>query len=213
MKKENTAGRTRKMKEYTYDSITYTVKADVYKPAEDSFLLARILEDSQTAGNLLEIGTGCGLLSLIAAEKGSNVLATDINPHAAINSQLNARSNALDSKIEVLRCNIAQALYRNPIFDHIIFNPPYLPVEESSRDWLSRSWAGGTTGIEFAEKVIAETSAMLKPEGDFTFIVSSENSLRRVRSFVEGKGMRLKVMDSASFFFEKIFAVSAKRSQ
>ncbi len=200
------------MKEYTYDSVKYTVNPDVYKPAEDTFLLARILEDGQTAGNLLDIGTGCGLLGLIAAEKGSNVLATDINPHAAINSQLNARSNALDSRIEVLRCNIAEALSSNPAFDHIIFNPPYLPGEETSGDWLSRSWVGGTTGIEFAENVIAETSAMLKPEGEFTFIVSGENSLRRIRSFVESKEMRLKVLDSASFFYEKIFAVSATRT-
>src|SRR5713101_3742064 len=100
------------MTEYTYDSITYTVAPDVYKPAEDTFLLARILAEGQTPGKLLEIGAGCGLLSLIAAEKGSIVLATDVNPHATANSQLNARSNALDSRIEVLRCNIAPALSR-----------------------------------------------------------------------------------------------------
>ncbi len=201
------------MKEYTYNSITYTVHPDVYQPAEDTFLLARILAEGQTPGKLLEIGAGCGILSLIAADKGAVVLATDINPYATANSQMNARSNALDSRIEVLRCNIAPTLSRNAVFDQIIFNPPYLPVEGTSRDWLSRSWAGGATGIEFAEKVIAETSSTLKPEGDFTFIVSTESSLRRMRAFLKTRRIDLKVIDSASFFYEKIFAVSATRAQ
>ncbi len=195
------------MTEYTYDSLKYTVHPDVYKPAEDTFLLARTLEQGQTPGNILEIGTGCGLLSLIAARKRSCVIATDINPHAVFTAQQNARKNSLDTNIEVIRCDLAAVLPRRPIFDHIIFNPPYLPVEETGKDWLSRSWAGGSTGIEFAEHLIDETATMLKPKGDFTFIVSGEDSIRRMQSFVESKKMRLCVKDSASFFFEKIFAV------
>ena len=201
------------MTQYTYDSLEYSIHPSVYKPAEDTFLLARIIEQRETPGNTLEIGTGCGLLSLIASKNGSHVIATDTNPHATVNSQLNARSNALDSRIEVIRCSVAQTLSRNSIFDHIIFNPPYLPAEDPPEDWLSRAWAGGPTGIEFAEKVIGETAIMLKPEGDFTFLVSGENSLRRMTSYVESQGMSLRVLDSASFFFEKIFAVSVTRAK
>ncbi len=200
------------MTEYTYDSLKYLVPPDVYKPAEDTFLLARILEQGQTPGNILEIGTGCGLLSLIAAKKKSTVIATDINPYAVTTAQQNARKNSLDANIEVIRCDLTAPLPRKPVFDHIIFNPPYLPVEATGKDWLSGSWAGGSTGIEFAEHLIDETTVMLKPKGDFTFIVSGDDSLQRIQSFVESRRMRLRVKDSASFFFEKIFAVLATLS-
>ncbi len=198
------------MTEYTYDSLKYTVHPNVYKPAEDTFLLARILEQGQTPGNILEIGTGCGLLSLIAAKKKrSHVIATDINPYAITTAQQNARNNSLDANIEVIRCDLAAPLLSKQLFNHIIFNPPYLPVEETAGDWLSRSWAGGSSGVEFAEHAIEQTAPMLKPRGDFTFIVSAEDSLRRIQIFVESRRMLLHVKDSASFFYEKIFAVLA----
>ncbi len=200
------------MTEYTYDSLKYSIHPNVYKPAEDTFLLARILEQGQTPGNTLEIGTGCGLLSLIAAKKKSNVIATDINPFAVTTAQMNARNNFLDASIEVIRCDLAAALPRRQLFDHIIFNPPYLPVDEKGKDWLSISWAGGSSGVEFAEHAIDETALMLKPKGDFTFIVSGEDSLQRIQSCVESREMRLRVKDSASFFFEKIFAVLATQA-
>jgi release factor glutamine methyltransferase len=195
------------MTEYTYDSLKYTVHPEVYKPAEDTFLLARILEQGQTLGNTLEIGTGCGLLSIITAKMGSSVIATDMNPYAVTTAQQNVRRNSLDANIEVIEADLAAPFPRKPIFDHIIFNPPYLPVDEIGKDWLSKSWAGGPTGIEFSEQLINETATMLKPKGDFTFIVSSEDSLQLLQSFVESMGMRLRIKDSASFFFEKIFAV------
>jgi release factor glutamine methyltransferase len=197
------------MTEYTYNSLKYTVPPEVYKPSEDTFLLARILEEGQTPGNMLEIGTGCGLLSLIAAKKKSHVIATDINPHAVLTARQNARRNSLDTNIEVLRCDLAAPLPLRPVFDHIIFNPPYLPIEETGKDWISRSWAGGSAGVEFAEHTIDETASMLRHKGDFTFIVSGEDSLQRIQSFVESRRMRLRVKDSASFFFEKIFVVFA----
>ncbi len=200
------------MTEYTYDSLKYVVHPEVYKPAEDTFLLARILEQGQTAGNTLEIGTGCGLLSLITAKKKSSVIATDISPHAVTTAQHNARINSLGASIEVMRCDLAAPLPHKPIFAHIIFNPPYLPIGETEKDWLSKSWVGGSTGIEFAEHLIDETTVMLKPKGDYTFIVSGEDSLQRIQHFVENRRMRLRVKDSASFFFEKIFAVLATKN-
>lgn len=207
MKKKKTIRNTPKTQEYRYDTLTYAVHPDVYKPAEDTFLMARILDNQMPTGRTLEIGTGCGLLSLIAAKLSSLVVATDINPNASANARLNARTNRLDARIETVRCDLASALASHIVFDHIIFNPPYLPVEETSREWIARSWAGGPTGIEFAEKAITETKKLLSSKGDFTLVVSGEKALQKMRDFVEREQMQLNVLDSASFFFERIYAI------
>ncbi|MGW6360666.1 50S ribosomal protein L11 methyltransferase [Streptomyces sp. NPDC055092] len=53
---------------------------DVYKPQADTFLLARALKQERLrAGmNVLDVGTGNGILAICAASQGTHVTATDI---------------------------------------------------------------------------------------------------------------------------------------
>ena len=43
---------------------------DVYEPAEDSFLFAENL-DVEKGAQVLDVGTGCGILGILAAEKAA----------------------------------------------------------------------------------------------------------------------------------------------
>ena len=54
---------------------------DVYEPAEDTFLFAENL-DVKEGERVLDVGTGCGLLGILAAKKAWNVVAVDLNPYA-----------------------------------------------------------------------------------------------------------------------------------
>jgi release factor glutamine methyltransferase len=95
----------------------------VYRPREDSELLAENLEVKE-GEEVLELGAGSGLLSIIAAKKGGKVTATDINPHAVEAAKENAKRNKVE--IEVLEGDLFEPV-RGRKFDLIIFNAPYLP--------------------------------------------------------------------------------------
>ncbi len=200
------------MQEYRYNSFRYSVDPQVYRPAEDTFLLAATIQKEPPTGRVLEIGTGCGLISLIAAQTALQVVATDINPHAVTNAQLNARTNRLDSRIEILRCSLASALGEHYHFDHVVCNPPYLPIKRSGGDWLSGSWEGGDSGVEFAVRILDGAEKVLSPRGDYTFLVSGDDGLQRVTQYVDSLGWVLRVLDSASFFYERIFVVRVERA-
>lgn len=82
-----------------YKHLNLNVPKDVYKPAEDTFLLADNLK-AETGEKILELGTGCGLLSIIAAKRGAKVTATDINPKAMERAKENAKSEGVLEKID-----------------------------------------------------------------------------------------------------------------
>lgn len=71
----------------------------------------------------LDLGTGCGILSLGAAGFSDTVVATDLNPRAAEFAQFNARLNGVQN-IEVLTGD-RFAPVANRRFDLILSNPPF----------------------------------------------------------------------------------------
>ncbi|VVB60123.1 putative S-adenosylmethionine-dependent methyltransferase [uncultured archaeon] len=69
---------------------------NVYEPAEDTFLLISALQNLNLEGkNVLEIGTGSGIIALVLAKKAKHVLAVDINPEAVKCAKENAEQNKI----------------------------------------------------------------------------------------------------------------------
>ena len=71
--------------------ISLNTSDEVYKPAEDSWLLVRSLPP--LPGTVLEIGTGTGIVAISLALNGSKVTATDINSKAIDLATNNAKKN------------------------------------------------------------------------------------------------------------------------
>ena len=72
--------------------------------------------------NVLDLGTGCGILALLAARRDSNVLATDLNPRAVQFAAFNARLNGI-TNIEFSTGSTFEPA-RGRRFDLIVANPP-----------------------------------------------------------------------------------------
>lgn len=143
------------------DGHTYFVSLheDVYRPAEDTLLLAKAVHAEVRKGDrFLEVGCGAGFVSLVAAHKGAQVTCTDANPQAV----LLARSNAWENKLpmQVVGTDLLAGL-EGP-FDVVAFNPPYLPTaaEDYVPGPLNLAFDGGPDGNAVVLRFAAQVGAL-----------------------------------------------------
>jgi release factor glutamine methyltransferase len=87
---------------------------------------AKFLDGLDLRGkSVADIGTGSGILALAAARAGAaEVLALDINPHAALSALENAQANGLGDRVSAACMNLLAALPVRPLFDVILSSPP-----------------------------------------------------------------------------------------
>lgn len=161
------------MKTIFYRKHEFKVTAEVYEPAEDTFLLADNL-DVRRGELALELGTGCGLLAVLAARAGAKVVATDINPAALECARANALANGVADQIDFRLGNLFSPV-AGERFNLVIFNPPYLPVdpEETLDGPLDRAWGGGPDGRRVIDRFLRELPDRLTPNGRALFVQSS----------------------------------------
>ncbi|MDP3563078.1 MAG: class I SAM-dependent methyltransferase [Methanoregula sp.] len=148
--------------------MTYDL-SQVYQPEADTYLLLDAAKkELQPGDRVLEIGTGSGLISRELA-RVSDVVATDINPHAAL--------CARGSGVDVVRSNLFAGI--RGTFDLILFNPPYLPTQPEERidDWLEYALDGGETGRVVIERFAGEMGRVLAPQGRVLLLISSLTGL------------------------------------
>src|SRR3990170_6525883 len=162
-------------KQVHYDGFVFQVTEDVYEPAEDSFLVADYLKQVVKKGDIvLDVGTGCGILALVAARKAKNVVATDINPHAVKCAKLNAKTNRVNNKMDVRLGDLFKPIRKTEKFDLIVFNAPYLPTALSEqKTWVGRAWSGGPTGRQLIDRFIHEAPQYLARSGRILLVQSS----------------------------------------
>jgi release factor glutamine methyltransferase len=85
--------------------------------------------------SFLEIGCGCGIVSLFAELNGaSRVIATDISPIAALNTKFNFERHGVSSAY-VIQGNLFDAISAR--FDVIFFNAPF--YSSPAADWLEKA--------------------------------------------------------------------------
>ena len=146
--------------------------SQVYQPEADTYLLLSAAKKEVKPGDrVLEIGTGSGLIARELALL-SDVVATDINPHAALCARC--------SGVDVVRSNLFAGI--RGTFDLILFNPPYLPTQPEERidDWLEYALDGGDTGRVVIEQFAVDVGRVLAPHGRILLLISSLSGLREV---------------------------------
>ncbi len=187
------------------DIVRLSIPENIYEPREDSLLLAAELEkilEKEKIKSVLEIGCGSGLLSIIAAKSGCDVVAADINTAAVECAERNAELNSV--KIKTVRANLFDNLEGK--FDLIVFNPPYLPEEQTEE---SRVWAGGKN-LEVIAEFIKEAKRYLKYGGRVLVVISSLSNPEGVLKEFTDNDFGAKIIAEQKIHWEKLFVVCAK---
>ena len=197
------------IKRVWFQNLMFDITEEVFEPSEDSFLFAENLDVPQ-GGNVLDLGTGCGILGILAAQKAKHVLAVDINPYAICCAKQNAALNHVLGNMSFLRSDLLTAL-TDVLFDLILFNAPYLPSEQHEIEtWFGRAWAGGVTGRDVIDRFIPHVTAHLKLSGRVLLLQSSLTGLDLTIQKFRNYGLSAVVKAESKLpFFESIHLIEA----
>ena len=189
----------------------FDVWENVYEPAEDTFLFAENL-GLEEGVQVLDVGTGCGILGILAAEKAAEVVALDMNPYAVRCAKENSALNNVSNKMVFIQDNLLAALAENARFDLILFNAPYLPSDEhETGTWIGRSWAGGINGRQVIDSFISQVPLHLEGNGRVLLMQSTlANVGETIRKFSDCNLQATVKVERSLPFFETLVLIEAK---
>ncbi|MBW1972924.1 MAG: methyltransferase [Deltaproteobacteria bacterium] len=108
--------------------LTVIQKKEGYRYSIDAFLLASFVKIRKNE-RIIELGTGCGIISLLLAlkEKRARIVAVEIQKNLFELAKKNVQINKLDNIIDLLNIDLRDlpTIFPPDSFDLVISNPPY----------------------------------------------------------------------------------------
>lgn len=146
------------------------------KVGTDSVLLgawARL----ENCSHILDIGTGCGLLALMAAQRSeAQITGIDLDKSAIGTAAQNFSLSPWSCRLTALQTSLQEYSlhYTLHSFDHIISNPPYF-INSLKAPELQRSNARHTDLLPF-ELLASAPAKLLSPEGRLSLVLPVNES-------------------------------------
>ena len=168
--------------EKEFYSLAFKVTSDVLIPrpetetlVEESLKVCMSMREKRSALNILELGTGSGIIAVILAKRldTSYIIATDISLKIVEVARNNAKLHKVKRKINFLVSRSLETLKeKREYFDLIVSNPPYL----SASDWEkvqpeikeyepTDALLAGEDGLDFYRKITFGADGMLAHDG------------------------------------------------
>lgn len=144
---------------------------------------------------VLEIGPGTGVISIMAAYKGAKrVVAIDINPHAVENTKVNVIQHKMEGIIDMRLGDVYVPLRGGEKFDIIFWNTPFGLADENTKlSDLDRAVLD--PGYKGTERFIKEAKDYLKGNGKIYIGFSSTmGRLNLLEKFVRDAGFTLRTI-------------------
>ncbi|MBW6451517.1 MAG: methyltransferase [DPANN group archaeon] len=193
---------------FTYKDFKIELSEDVYEPSDDTYLLADALKIKKDS-KVLEIGTGTGIIAMIASKTAKQVTAIDINPEAVALAKQNVKINNIQN-ISVIQSDLFNNIKDS--FDTIIFNTPYLPQTEDQHieSPINHAWDGGPDGRTVIDRFLNDFKKHLNKNGTLYLVESTLSSYNKTLEFLKKNDFDTKVIAKKNLFFETIVVIKAK---
>ena len=192
----------KKRRKYTYKNISVWVEPTVFPPflTISTKLLLQFIATLELKGKqFLELGCGCGIISILAAKNGALVTATDINEIALEALGKNAMNN--DVTLEIVASDLFTNL-REKSFDIIVINPPYYPKTPASM--AENAWFCGEN-FEYFELLLHQLGGFMTATNEVYMILSEDCELQKIKAIALKNEMALKCIIEKTVAAEKNF--------
>ena len=159
------------MNEFKFKQFTISQNKTPMKLSTDSVLLGA-WANHLSPEKILDIGTGTGILALMAAQKfpSASIIALEINKTAYKEALENIKNSPWKNRITALYQDfIEYSQSTNEKFDLIISNPPYFENQLKPAD-KGKQIAKHTIKLSF-ETLIKNTEKILSEKGLFSVII------------------------------------------
>lgn len=162
-------------KEFFLHRFEVTQDVLIPRPATETLVVTALdILKNVSNSSVLDLGTGSGAIAIsIAAQcKSCNVTATDISDAALAVARRNAQTHGVSDRIAFVQCDLFDALSKEPAFDLIVSNPPYIPTGDiASLDIGVRMYEphlaldGGADGYRVVERILRQAATYLRSKG------------------------------------------------
>lgn len=156
--------------------------------------------------NVLDVGTGSGLLALFAARRGGSVTALDIHPLAVETARRNATANGLS--LRTVESDLLDALPSQPAFELVLINPPYYP--QTPRTAAEHAFFAGE-GLEYFEKLFTQLPSRLRPGARVWMMLSEDCDLSRIQVLAVQGGFSWAIVFQQKKWGERFFVVEVAK--
>lgn len=174
------------MKPFLFQQFLINQTPDVFRVGTDGVLLGA-LHKPPPAKNVLEVGTGTGLIALMAAQRNPQaaITAIDVDENAALLASGNFRKSRFAQRLKALKADFKEFLAEDK-FDLILSNPPYFEVDHFfGKDKTARQ----AVELSFPE-LVAGAAKNLSERGQFSVIIPAE-SYSEFKALAEADNLKL----------------------
>ena len=163
----------------------------------DSVLLADFAKNIKKGANVLDLGTGTGIISILLCGKTdlNSITGVEIQNEVAEMANRSSKLNKLEKKFKVLNDNILNLIniYDNQSFDVIVTNTPYKEkntgiTNENEKKIISRHEITATL-----EDFIKVSSDLLKDKGEI-YMVHRPDRLVDIFSLMRNNKLEPKIL-------------------
>lgn len=163
---------------------------------------------------ILDIGTGCGNISICLAKNIENckVTGVDISKKSLYISYKNAILNKVEKKIKFIISNVFDKI--NEKFEIIVSNPPYVSkneyenLGEEIKKEPKRALIGGIDGLKIIRKIISGSPVYLKKNG-FLIIEIGFNQAPEIKK-ITPSNLEIFSIEKDFFSFDRIMVFKKK---
>lgn len=137
------------------------------KVGTDGVLLGAWVEPLDAA-RILDVGTGCGLIALILAQRSqAEIVGVEFDAQAAEQAAENARNSPWSNRIRMVHADIRT--YKSQPFDLIVSNPPFFQNALQAPK-AERNRARHDVTLSY-EELIANAASLLTSEGRLAVVL------------------------------------------
>lgn len=161
---------------FTFKQFTISQDRCAMKVGTDGVLLGAWARIARSR-HILDIGTGTGLVALMAAQRSkADIVAIDLDAEAVVQAAENVAASPWAERIQVFEADArelanSEFIASNPelLFDAILCNPPFFENSLKSPD-AARSMARHTDTLSFDE-LACNAAHLLAPKGELSVVI------------------------------------------